>query len=342
MLAPPAEPSQHQNQPPRLDPLGIAVNVNLGFAYGRLGRFADAHAQLRKVLEIDPLNANAHGLIGELYSRAYGRLDLGVPWERRALKLDPGFAVPVRRLAIVQIDLGNDEEARRLLDAARAANAPWIDTVTAMYHETRGELSEAVASAERALARSDAELWRNSMSLVVLRNADIEAGRPEVALARFKRGRPELFGSTPPVIDARNADTAISVAQLLLTTGKTDEANELLVAVGAFLAPFSPIGAEGIGIARVRILALEGRRAEALRELEETVAIGWRGPYWRYARDRDPELAPIRDDPRFRAAFGRVERDIQAQRTRLAARPADAPLPLLATADLQLVRTGGT
>ena len=342
MLARPGEGLHHARQAARLDPLGIAVNVNLGGAYARLGRFGEAHEQYRKVLAIDPRNANAHYQIGELYARAFGRLDAGVPWESRSIDLDPGFAIPVRRLAIVQIDLGNDEAARRLLDTARAAGAPWIDTLTAMYHETRGERSDAVASAERVLAQGDAGIWRNAMSLTVLRNADLEAGRPEVALARYERWRPELFGDTPPVIDARNVDSAISVAQLLQAAGKSEQAKGLLVAAGAFLAPFSALGSEGYGLARVRILALEGRRVEALEVLERTVESGWRGPHWRYARDRDPDLAAIRDDPRFRAAFERIERDVQAQREELAARRSGAPLPILATADTQVAQAGGT
>ena len=52
---------------------------------------------------------------------------------------------------------------------------------------------------------------------------------------------------------------------------------------------------------------------------------------WRYARDFDPNLAPIRNDPEFKAIFADIERDMAQQRARLAARPKDAPLELSAT-----------
>jgi TolB-like protein/DNA-binding winged helix-turn-helix (wHTH) protein len=341
MLGRPVEGLHHAQQAALLDPLGIAVNVNLGGAYARLGRFADADGQYRKVLEIDPRNANAHWQIGELYARGYGRLDAGVPWERRSMQLDPGFAIPVRRLAIVQLDLGNDAEARRLLDVAHAARAPWVDTVSAMYHESRGERRAAVQHAGRVVATDDADSWRNSLSLAVLRNADLEAGRPEAALARYRRWRPELFAGSPPLVDARNLDAAISVAHLLQLTGDTSRAQAILAAAGAFLTPFSVVGSEGTGLARVRVLTLEGRRGEALRELEQAVEAGWRGPYWRYARDRDPELAALRNDPRFQAAFARVAQDLRAQRSRLAARPADAGLPLLPETGRQMASSAG-
>jgi hypothetical protein len=257
------------------------------------------------------------------------------------MQLDPGFAIPVRRLAIVQLDLGNDDEARRLLEAAQAAGAPWIDTVSAMYYESRGEHGAAVQRAERVVAGGDAGSWRNSLALAILRNADLDAGRPDAALARYRRWRPELFTGSPPVVDARNVDAAISVAHLLRLSGDTLRAQALLAAADTFLAPYAMVGSEGTGLARVRVLALQDRPVDALGQLEAAVKAGWRGPYWRYSRDRDPELATIRGEPRFQAAFAHVERDLRDQRSRLAARPADAALPLLLTVDRQLARTVG-
>ena len=53
---------------------------------------------------------------------------------------------------------------------------------------------------------------------------------------------------------------------------------------------------------------------------------GWRGPFWRYYRDFDPNLASIRNEPEFKAIFADIERDMARQRAELAARPKDAPL----------------
>jgi hypothetical protein len=58
---------------------------------------------------------------------------------------------------------------------------------------------------------------------------------------------------------------------------------------------------------------------------------GWREPQWRYFRDHDPNLASIRNEPEFKAAFADIARDMAQQRARLAARPQDAPLDLAAT-----------
>ena len=51
----------------------------------------------------------------------------------------------------------------------------------------------------------------------------------------------------------------------------------------------------------------------------------------RYARDFDPELASIRNEPEFKAIFADIERDMARQRAALAARPKDAPLDLATT-----------
>ena len=50
-------------------------------------------------------------------------------------------------------------------------------------------------------------------------------------------------------------------------------------------------------------------------------------PSTAWCRDSDPALAPIRNEPEFKAVFADIERDMAEQRARLAARPKDAPLP---------------
>jgi hypothetical protein len=92
----------------------------------------------------------------------------------------------------------------------------------------------------------------------------------------------------------------------------------------------SRLGSEGFGVADVAIHALRGDTAKALASLREAERAGWRYD-WRYQRDYDPTLAPIRNDPEFKAIFADIERDMAEQRARLAARPKDAPLELGST-----------
>jgi hypothetical protein len=45
------------------------------------------------------------------------------------------------------------------------------------------------------------------------------------------------------------------------------------------------------------------RRIEGAAALREAEKPGWRGPFWRYHRDFDPNLASIRNEPKFKAVF---------------------------------------
>jgi hypothetical protein len=80
------------------------------------------------------------------------------------------------------------------------------------------------------------------------------------------------------------------------------------------------------GVADAQIHDMRGDKAHGLAALREAEMAGWRGPAWRYYRDFDPNLASIRNEPEFNAAFAVIERDMAQQRARLAAQPKDAAL----------------
>jgi hypothetical protein len=75
---------------------------------------------------------------------------------------------------------------------------------------------------------------------------------------------------------------------------------------------------------------LRGDTPRALNNLREALRVGWRGGWhgWRYHRALDPNLAPIRNEPEFKAVFADIERDMARQRAELAKRPKGAPLDL--------------
>ena len=91
------------------------------------------------------------------------------------------------------------------------------------------------------------------------------------------------------------------------------------------------LGYGGSGISDVQIRALRGDKSQALTTLRLAARVGWRGPYWQYYRDIDPNLASIRNEPEFKAVFADIERDMARQRAALAARPKGAPLELAGT-----------
>jgi hypothetical protein len=101
----------------------------------------------------------------------------------------------------------------------------------------------------------------------------------------------------------------------------------LLEGIEAVLRKLPQLGADGYAPDDAAVLALRGRKREALAALRSNEQAGWRSS-WRYFRDADPAFDSIRDDPDFKAIFTDIERDMARQRAHLAKRPKDAPLDL--------------
>ena len=163
--------------------------------------------------------------------------------------------------------------------------------------------------------------------LFLLRDDDIRRGDYAGARARYAEAFPQLFEDSPTTFTERDAFAAVDLALVLMHTGEDRRAKSLLDRSEAYLRTIPRLGRYGAGISDVAIHALRGERASALAALREAERAGWR-LYWRYYRDFDPNLATIRNEPEFKAVFADIERDMAAQRARLAERPKDAPLEL--------------
>ena len=69
-------------------------------------------------------------------------------------------------------------------------------------------------------------------------------------------------------------------------------------------------------ISNVQILALQGRKAEALAALRQAVDEDWRTLWWYYLQ-YDPNLESIRDEPEFQAILAEIKADGPAQMQRI-------------------------
>jgi hypothetical protein len=195
--------------------------------------------------------------------------------------------------------------------------------IAALY---RGQPNLAIERANRAVKVGSTPPELLAAPLAVVRNADLQAGNYDTARERYAHLFPELFASPSPKVDVSNYRAAIDLALVLQRSGQTAAARRLLELSEVAIRNRIRLGETGFGIADVQIQALRGDKAKALAELREAEADRWRGPYWRYYRDFDPNLASIRNEPEFKAVFADIERDMVEQRARLAARPKDAPL----------------
>ena len=192
-------------------------------------------------------------------------------------------------------------------------------------------LSAGAASADQALAQKSACMSCHQVAKKVVGPAfkDVAAkykGDAKAARERYVSAYPDLLSSPVPRVDSGNFYRAIDLALVLQGTGELVRAKALLDGGELAIRPLARLGIGGYWLADVQIHALRGDRAKALIALREAEMAGWRGPFWRYYRDIDPNLESIRDEPEFKAVFADIERDVERQRAELAARPKDAPL----------------
>ena len=308
-----------------LDPLSVIININLGDMLDAHGRVDEALAAYRRALAIDPALPVTYTNISVVYAVTKGRFDEGIPYLEKAAELDPNYVFAYSYRGYQYLNLGDDARAEHFLDRALQLSPEGVQTFDwlATLHLYRGEHAKAQDNARRSFAIAPREGW----SIKLLRNAELAAGNWQAARGLYAKAFPELLEAAPPKIDTANFRAAVDLVLVLQKTGELERAGVLLDRSEQFIGTASRLAWRGYWIGDVEILALRGRKDDALRALRAAEASGWR-TFWRYYRDFEPNLASIRSEPGFKAVFADIERDIARQRARLAARPQDAPLVL--------------
>jgi len=317
---------EHSERAAQLDPLSVIVQVNLGNSMQFVGRFDEAATRYRRALDIDPMSSVTYDSLAALDAYARNRFADAVTLQERAVALDSGSPTRSAWLSAIYLDVGDVPRAQQVVASLieRWPDDYFSHVAAAVLHQVLGSTAAAERHASKALAIYPIDTY----SLQILRNADLRQGDPGSARARYASAFPELLTSTPPSITAFNHGSAIDVIPVLQAAGDGVTASALLDLAEQFIRTIPRLGVLGYGIADVAIHALRGDKDKALAALREAEKAGWRGPFWRYYRDIDPNLASIRNEPEFKAVFADIERDMAHQRAELAARSKDAPLDL--------------
>jgi TolB-like protein/Flp pilus assembly protein TadD len=302
-----------------LDPLSAIINENLANQLESLGRFEEAEARYRKVIEIDPSMPYPYMETGVLEAYGRNRFADAVALMERAIELDPEN--PDLRFNLLQLylDLDDDERAMRVLEetSSRWPESEGVLTVKSLVELIGGQDEAARKRAAAVLALDPG----NTYALMALNIIDMRRGAYAAARARCAAAFPELLATGTARIGGSNSGVAVQLAQILQKTGEGVQANALLDRVDAYINTTVRLGGSGFGITDVEILALRGKKHEALSTLRAAERAGWRGGLWplRYYRDRDPSLDSIRNEPEFKSVFADIGRDMARQRAELAA-----------------------
>jgi tetratricopeptide (TPR) repeat protein len=307
----------------RLDPLSSIIRTKLGDTLQSLGRFDEARDTYEAILRIDPDFAYAHFAVGDMAWFVHGRLDEAVLRIRQAAALDPGNPLYPSYVAALWSDLGSDADAERWVETARAipGSGFFVDSATIYIKWNRGDLAAALPDAEAMLA----DVPSDAFALWTLGLDDLQNGKGGDAVARYRAAYPALRDEANAPIDNSNYYAAIDLAYVLLATGESARARQLLDRVVSHLHTMPRMSSRGYWMNDVRIHAMQGNKQQALAALREAVDAGWR-VYWRVYLQHDPALAALRGEPEYASIIEKLQADMAAQLERVRSLEADGRL----------------
>lgn len=339
-----------------LDLLHQAVEADPDFAlaYAYLSRFSgfaamrgDPTAPLRgiaaahRALAIDPQLAPAqHGLGLNLYLS--GRIGEALTTLRRSIELDPSFATGLDDLSLVEVVKGRFDES--LAHAKQGMQLQRNQSVAYYHVSVPLQLLDDDERTVRFLSDATTRFPASSNLQEIWAFADLRAGRTQLALNRTRHvleEAPRDFSArvayaeiatfagaadAPSATDALPQKDGIDVWVAPYTARQLDAYHKYLAGrITEAGAVFDRIvegnrrsiteGADhpNLFMQNAAVYAVRGQSSQALDWLERAYAAGWRDGR---TMARDPLLASVRHEPRFRQIVSRIEADVAAMRAR--------------------------
>ena len=193
-----------------LDPDLAEAHTSLAFSLYKFDwRWQESEAEFRRAIALDPSYALAHHWYGEMLAYL-GRFDEAIAEMSRARALEPNSLPILMDLVGPMLHSGRVAEARAVVEAAAAINP--------MFHAVPGRMSEILAAEGR-----ERESMEQAWQALVLRGASLESveelraayrtgGRP--AALRIEIARLEKAGMERFVVQAHATFLASKYAQL--------------------------------------------------------------------------------------------------------------------------------
>ena len=317
---------KHIQQAIRLDPLSTVLQTNLGTVLFELDRPEEAIAQYKEIVEMDAAFPASYWSLGGIYWTQFGQLDEALTWFKKGLERNPGNVKITAWIGLLFLDLGDETEAERWIDAALEIASEdnfslWAKEMLLLF---QGDKTQAREYAKKVLEQDPT--W--ALSLSDLGNQDLLAGFAADAGARYESQFPMLFDDDHPKIDRLNVDAAINLGLVMTHLERPTRAQLLLDSSLDYADSTSKPGLHWYTIAhgiprQVQIYALQGKTERALKELRQAVDSGWRGLWW-YWLEHDLTLESIRHEPEFQAMVAEIKADMAAQLVRVRAMEANS------------------
>ena len=292
-----------------LDPLGRIPFTNLPMLYAQRGQNDEAIRLWLKAMQVHPEWPMPQLYIAQ-HLAGLGRLDESMAWIEQASALadDPVVDLFTVRLYVA---FGDTEKAVELLKTLPAEHplARYMDGLVLLLNfDFQGALDyfSAIAASEETGQTSDFPAQVAAQIAIV--TDDLDKAREFILI-----DEPILREDAALQVDRFTIPAVIRLAYISQRQGDHGRARELLLAALPVVREFPRLGWFGQGIQEVRILALLGRKEEALGALRALVDDGFRNPVLTdlWSLEEDPFLVILRDDERFTAILEEVGRSME-------------------------------
>jgi eukaryotic-like serine/threonine-protein kinase len=276
------------------EPRSALAYRELGRAYERLDRLAEAEATYRKAIELRPDSWTGYSYLGYLLV-TQGRTAEAERVYARALELAPDNAQLWDSLGSARYYQGRFADAQAAYAKSVALN-PRPQTISnlATLQFTREQYAEAAKTLEQATRTGtrDFRIWRNLGAALTW-----APGERDRAAPAYRRAA-EL-AEEERKIDPRNAETLVQLADCY---AMLDEPARARAAAAEGLA-IGPVDA-GIASIAAGIYEVIGDRAEALR----WIGVALKAGQPRADVERDPTMRNLIRDPRYKAMTAPLKR----------------------------------
>jgi len=314
----------------RLDPHDISVRYALVVLYRGRGRVAEAIEELRRIIAVQPGDDDAHRLLGQLLAET-GHEAEGVEELTKAITLRPNYWGHHYGLGQAHYGAGRFPEAMaafRRVTELQPDNA-WGYLMLGAVSHALDKTAEAITYYQKALALGNGVAYSNLGAIYARQGKVGEAERCYKEAIKLAPTAPKFhnLGDLYASLGRRNeADeqyrrAAALANEQLLSRPRDIGVLTTLAMVEAKLSRFgaadghikqaiavAPENAD-VRVSEAIVRSLSGRIEEALAALAKALDRGYSSAR---ARD-DPDLAPLRADPRFAQLMrGRMARGEEA------------------------------
>jgi TolB-like protein/tetratricopeptide (TPR) repeat protein len=139
-----------------LDPLSIAINVDLGVSYYYAGRYQDGIVQIRKALDLDANSYYVHSNLGEVLELS-GDLPGAIAEYEKSVALDSD-PFPLALLGHAQALAGNRADALKILQQLAASSRYAPDYSVGLVYLGLGDKRQAMDWLEKSFAKRQPDL----------------------------------------------------------------------------------------------------------------------------------------------------------------------------------------